>query len=105
MEAQTINEKVGKAKREDKCGQFITLFICYRKYCNVLDVIVHRGNHTFFPWVAREGGEKRGCWEVEVCAKKINLHGGRYVELQFLFLSVCINTITHLLSDNCFLLL
>lgn len=56
------------------------------------------------PELLKSEGGKRGWWEVEVCAKKINLHGGRRVELQFLFSSVCINTITHLLSDNCFLL-
>lgn len=54
MEAQTIYEKVGKTKGEEKCRQFIILYICYNKYRNVLDGIGQKGKPTFFPLLAGE---------------------------------------------------
>lgn len=64
-----------------------------------------RENLLSSPYLLVSRGKKRVWWKVEVFAKKINLHGVRCLELEFPLLSVGINIITHLLSDNCFLLL
>lgn len=81
METQAIPEKVGKAKGEKKCSQFMMLCRCYSKYCNALEGV--DGGETHLPPPLWRVGGKKVCWEVEVCAKKINLQDGRCVELRF----------------------
>lgn len=47
--AQAAGEKVGKAKEEKKCNQFIVLYRCCSRYCNALECVDGGETHFVLP--------------------------------------------------------
>lgn len=92
-----LAEKVGKAKGEKKCSQFIMLCRCYSKYSNALEGV--DGGDTHLPPPLWRVGEKKGVGKWRFLLKKLICGMVGVWNFGFLFLPVCINTVTYLLSE------
>lgn len=62
--AQAAGEKVGKAKGEKKCSQFIVLYRCCSRYCNALERLDGREDPLCSPTLRARGKKGRGKWRL-----------------------------------------